>query len=86
MTSVAFRKSIFSELAANLPRKENCMRKALLFLSILSIFSASVAIAAPLSAHNPRSFKHTRLAGHEGGGINSGVYGGREGGGFRGIL
>jgi hypothetical protein len=56
------------------------MTKALL---LLFVFSAGIASAIPISTANPASFKHTRLAGHEGGAVLGGTCGGHEGGGVR---
>jgi hypothetical protein len=55
------------------------MTKALLFC----VFFAGIASAIPIPTASPASFKYTRLAGHEGGGVVGGTCAGREGGGVR---
>jgi hypothetical protein len=62
------------------PKSGRSMTKALL---LLFVFSAGIASAIPIPTANPASFEHTRLAGHEGGGVVGGTCAGREGGGVR---
>ena len=62
------------------PESGESMTKALL---LLCVFSAGIASAIPIPTASPVSFKHTRLAGHEGGGVVGGTCAGREGGGVR---
>jgi hypothetical protein len=56
------------------------MTKALV---LLLVFTAGIASAIPIPTAGPASFKHIRLAGHEGGGVVGGACAGREGGGLR---